>query len=342
MTVTSKQIAEMVQVSRGTVDRVLNNRGGVKKETERKVREVAEKLGYVPNRAGKALSNSKRTILLGFILNSEGNPFYEDVLNGIESAKNAYPDFTVACKIKTLRGYHVEDQVKAIRHMQRAGVSALILTPVNDDRVAEQLNQAVAAGIPVVTLNTDIEHTERLLHVGCNYVASGKTAVGLIGLLAGGHASVAIVTGSMSMLGHSQRVHGFLEDMKQDYPNMRCVDVVENYDDDEKSYTVVKRLLKKSPDITAVYFAAGGVNGGIRAIEECRGDNMPIIVTCDDVEQTKQLVKKGKIEATICQQPHRQGFESVNLVLEYLISGKKPENDVVYMENQIKIAQNID
>jgi LacI family transcriptional regulator len=342
MAVTSKQIAEMVHVSRGTVDRVLNNRGGVKKETEQKVREIAEKLGYVPNRAGKALSSSKRTILLGLVLNCEGNPFYGEVLRGIESAKNAYPDFAVEFKIKKLRGYHVEDQIKAIGQLQRSGVSALIITPVNDESVAQKINKAVAAGIPVVTLNTDIEHTDRLLHVGCNYLASGKTAVGIIGLLTGGRASVAIVTGSMSMLGHSQRVRGFLDDMERDYPNMSCVDIVENYDDDTKSYEVVKHLMKKSPEITAVYFAAGGVNGGIRAIEQCCEGKMPIIITCDDVEQTKQLVKKGKIEATICQQPHRQGFEAVSFVLEYLISNKKPENDVVYMENQIKIAQNID
>jgi LacI family transcriptional regulator len=342
MAVTSKQIAEMVHVSRGTVDRVLNNRGGVKKETEEKVREIAEKLGYVPNRAGKALSSSKRPISLGLILNCEGNPFYEDVLSGIESAKNAYPDFTVQFKIKKLKGYHVDDQVKAIRHLQNSGVSALIITPVNDEAIAKKINEAVEHGIPVVTLNTDIEHTNRLLHIGCNYVASGRTAVGLIGLLTGGCASVAIVTGSMSMLGHSQRVEGFLNDMKQDYPNMTCVDILENNDDDAKSYEVVKKLMKTSPEITAVYFAAGGVNGGIRAIEECREGSMPIIITCDDVEQTKQLVKKGKIEATICQQPYRQGFEAVHLVLEYLISGQKPENDVIYMENQIKIAQNID
>ena len=52
MAVTIKQIAEMCGVSRGTVDRVLNNRGKVKKETEQMIRKIAEDLGYVPNMAG--------------------------------------------------------------------------------------------------------------------------------------------------------------------------------------------------------------------------------------------------------------------------------------------------
>jgi len=258
MAVTSKQIAEMVKVSRGTVDRVLNNRGGVKKETEKKIREIADLLGYVPNRAGKALSSSKRPILLGLILNCEGNPFYEEILSGIESSKNAYPDFVIEFEIKKLRGYDVEEQIKAIDELQALGVMALIITPMNDALIAEKINEVAAAEIPVVTLNTDIEHTCRLLHVGCNYAASGRTAAGLIGLLTGGCASVAIVTGSMSILGHNQRVQGFLSDIKNDYPNVHYVGIVENNDDDIKSYAVVKKLMKASPEITAVYFAAGG------------------------------------------------------------------------------------
>ena len=68
MSVTIKQISELCGVSRGTVDRVLNNRGKVKPETEQKVREVAERLGYTPNMAGKALAARKRDLVIGVAL----------------------------------------------------------------------------------------------------------------------------------------------------------------------------------------------------------------------------------------------------------------------------------
>ena len=45
---TIKQIAEITNVSRGTIDRVLNNRGGVSPETEKKVRAAMEALNYLP------------------------------------------------------------------------------------------------------------------------------------------------------------------------------------------------------------------------------------------------------------------------------------------------------
>ena len=53
MAVTIKQIAEMCNVSRGTVDRVLNHRGRVSEETIQKVNDAVEKLGYKPNTFGK-------------------------------------------------------------------------------------------------------------------------------------------------------------------------------------------------------------------------------------------------------------------------------------------------
>ena len=58
---TIKEIAELAGVSRGTVDRVLNNRGMVNPDTARKVKEIANALNYKPNKAGLILSAQKET-----------------------------------------------------------------------------------------------------------------------------------------------------------------------------------------------------------------------------------------------------------------------------------------
>lgn len=64
---TIKQIAEMAGVSRGTVDRVLNNRGSVNANTAARVREIAEKLNYKPNKAGLMLAAQKKNLKIGVI-----------------------------------------------------------------------------------------------------------------------------------------------------------------------------------------------------------------------------------------------------------------------------------
>ena len=71
MAVTMKQIAEVCHVSRGTVDRVLNNRGKVKPEIDLLVRETAKQMGYRPNTAGKALAARKKNYTICLLYTSD-------------------------------------------------------------------------------------------------------------------------------------------------------------------------------------------------------------------------------------------------------------------------------
>jgi len=81
---TIKEIAERAGVSRGTVDRVLNNRGAVCAETEERIRAIIKELDYKPNKAGMALAAQKKKYLIGIILFSKQNPFFDEVMEGFQ------------------------------------------------------------------------------------------------------------------------------------------------------------------------------------------------------------------------------------------------------------------
>ena len=81
---TIKEIAELAGVSRGTVDRVLNNRGAVNAETEAKIRSIMKQLHYKPNKAGMALAAQKKKYLIGIIMFSKKNPYFDEVMQGFE------------------------------------------------------------------------------------------------------------------------------------------------------------------------------------------------------------------------------------------------------------------
>lgn len=85
MGVTLQQIAEAAGVSRGTVDRALNDRGRIKPEVAEKIKKIAEEMGYQPNRAGRALAMAKQSVRIGVILQSADTPFMKKVLNGMRS-----------------------------------------------------------------------------------------------------------------------------------------------------------------------------------------------------------------------------------------------------------------
>ena len=83
MAVTLQQIAEAAGVSRGTVDRALNNRGRIRPEVEERIKRIAREMGYQPSRAGRALAMAKRKIRIGVILQYMETPFMQQVLKGV-------------------------------------------------------------------------------------------------------------------------------------------------------------------------------------------------------------------------------------------------------------------
>ncbi len=80
---TIKDVARYACVSDTTVSKVLNNKGSISDETKNRVMEAVEKLDYIPNSAARALVR-KKTDIIGVVLEKLVDPFYYDLLQGIE------------------------------------------------------------------------------------------------------------------------------------------------------------------------------------------------------------------------------------------------------------------
>jgi LacI family transcriptional regulator len=337
-----KTLAKLAGVSPGTIDRVINNRGGVKKETEDRIRKIIKEYNYKPNRAGKALAIHKSKPKLGVVINSIGNQFYDEVLRGIQDIEKEYADYGLNIIIKKIKGYNVKEQVEAIDGLVRENVKGIAITPIDDIMISNKINELFEKSIPVVLVNSNIEDCKKIAYVGCDYYKSGETAAGLMGSFVDNKSNIAIITGSCKMLGHNRRVKGFVELCKKEFSSINIVDIKENNDDDIVSYKVTKDLIKNHPEINGFYFAAAGVNGGIIAINECyENKKRPIIITCDDTEQIKELLLDGEIKATVCQEPYLQGYRALKLLFEYEFNDRTPDHKVVYTKNEIKLKYNI-
>ncbi len=339
MAVTMKQIAEVCHVSRGTVDRVLNNRGKVKPEIDLLVRETAKQMGYRPNTAGKALAARKKNYTIGVLLISEGNEFFFQVEEGILQAAEEIADFGIRVLIKHMKGYDIERQIALIQEMKEE-VQFLVLHAINDERIQQAISELKENNIAVATLNSDLEESERLFYVGGNFIKSGETAAGMMGLIMGGQAQILIATGSIKSLGHNQRVHGFGSLCKKKYPGLLIRDIIETNDDDNKAYQETKKVLEQQKEISAIYIAAAGAAGVCQAVSDsCRVEQIAVIAS-DDTKTTREWMKKGLIKAIICQRPWMQGYQAIFTAMEYLVKDKKPQCEYI-MPNDILIPENL-
>lgn len=337
--VTIKQIAKITGVSRGTVDRVLNHRGNVNRQTEAMINKTAQELGYKPNLAGKALAARKKRYVIAVILCSEENEFFDDVIDGIRWAEKESADYGITVRLLTMKGYDTERQLELLDSV-KSDVQLVILNAINDVRIREKIRQMNELGVRFITVNTEIEGGDVLCHVGVDYEKSGSTAAGIMGLIAGDNVRIVIAMGSRNILGHNQRVDGFTRTMKKRYPSNEIVTVFETKDDVERAYNEMKAALQKYPDVSAVYITSGGQKGVCRAIAES-GRKDIVVITSDATRTVRENVNAGIIKATICQEPFRQGYCSLHTAVQYLVYGELPDADTYAVKNEIKIHENI-
>ncbi|MDO4260927.1 MAG: LacI family DNA-binding transcriptional regulator [Eubacteriales bacterium] len=333
-----KDIADLAGVSRGTVDRVLNNRGSVSPKTAAKIRDIAQALDYRPNKAGLALAAQKKKYKIGVVLFSENNPFFDEVSDGVRAKALELEDYGVATITRRV-DVDVDAQLSAIDALLEEGIHGLMLAPYNHPRIREKIDLLVSRDIPVVTVNTDIDGSRRMAYVGSDHFRGGCTAAGLLALMTQGEVELGIITGSSNVLCHSERIRGLRHTLETSYPRIQVTEILENHDDEFESYALTRQLLQENPRIDALFFAAAGVFGGCRAIRE--SGRHPKVITFDDVPTTLEMLRDGVISATISQQPYRQGAVSLDLLFEYLTSGAVPGQTEYFVELSIKIRENI-
>lgn len=337
--ITIKQIAELAEVSRGTVDRALNNRGGVNAEVEKRIKKIAAELSYTPNPIAKALANSKRRFEICVLINSGDNPFFFEVLDGIRDAEAKISKYGVSVTIKTLTGYDVEEQLSALEKIEKAAPDGLIVTPIDNAKIISKLNEIAGQKTTVVTLNSDVAEIDKLCFVGCNYQKSGQTAGQLMGLMLPNGGKLGIVTGSFNMLGHNNRIAGFKSVIAESYDGVEIACAVEGKDSDKTTYEKTKEMLSLYP-LDGIYFCAGGIDGGIKAVKES-GKSLKII-TVDDASNIKDYLREDIVNATVCQEPYKQGSKAVTVLFDWLFHRKAPEKKYIFTQNEVKLKYNCD
>jgi len=336
---TIKEIAKICGVSRGTVDRVLNDRGKVKPETRELVLRVIEEQGYTKNIAGRALTVRRMSPVIGVILCSEGNPFFDDVIDGFHRAQTDNEGFGVTMRLVTMRGHEVTRQLRLIDEMAEE-IAALVIQPINDGRIAERLRQLREGGMTVVTVNTDIAPDARCCYVGSNYERGGSVAAGMAALITGGQANMGVIAGVDTLMGHVLRLKGFEERLRAICPQIRWI-ARENADDDpQRAYERTCAMLRRHPEIDTLFVVAAGVYEVCRAVIDTGRESSLRIIAYDDVPSTREMVRRGLVRAVVCQQPFLQGYRAYSIAFDAILSGEPPKEDMIITEDQIKIREN--
>ena len=93
---TIRDIAKMANVSRGTVDRVIHERGVVSDEARKKVKEVLEKINYEPNLIARSLKAHKNNVIAVIIPDYSEDNYWRQCVYGIRKAEKEFRQFGIS------------------------------------------------------------------------------------------------------------------------------------------------------------------------------------------------------------------------------------------------------
>ena len=106
---------------------------------QQRIEALAREYGYSPNRAGKALV-TRAPVRIAVLLHSVGNPFFDEVKQGLYKSVEEYSDFPIEVRLKEIKGYSPAEQLDSLEGMAQEKIDGLILTPISHPDVVERLN----------------------------------------------------------------------------------------------------------------------------------------------------------------------------------------------------------
>lgn len=302
---TVHDIAAEAGVSLATVDRVLNDRPGVRAPTRERVRQAIQRLGFVRDVAAANLAKS-RVYPLTFIVPSNDNSFMEALRAEVEAARWRGQTERTAITIRTVEAFDAQALTAALQAVldlpegeTPAGVAVVAIDAVP---VREAVNRLAEAGVPVVTLVSDLPESARSHFAGIDNEAAGRTAASLMGrFLAGQDGSVAVVAGSLQVRDHRQRLDGFSAVLGRDFPDLTLLPPIEGFDQPDRVHALVAELLAREPELAGIYSLGAGNRGLIRALSEGRSSRRLPVIAHELTPHTRDALTDGLIDIVLNQ-----------------------------------------
>lgn len=334
--VTLSTIAKVCNTSIGTVNRALTGKTDINPDTKAYILQVAQQLGY---RQAGAFSGS-RTLRIGVITCRHHNYFHNSIARGIEDAQEELRD--VGVQITPIYTEYLEQSAQAelLSSLDISQFDALLINSAGRS-TSENINRLVEQGLPVATFNTDASGSKRLFFCGANSYASGRLGGGLLAKLISGRGKVAVFGNFSGNESWSERFCGFYSVLKEDFPEVELVPILQYYSNDVIAFEAIKKLLVEQPDICGLFPTNFSCTlGTLRALVELERKDV-VVVGYDISPYIIECLQNGYCDAVLYQNPYNQGYIAVKAIVQYLTDGTLPSAEQTDISSRIILKYNI-
>ncbi len=165
------------------------------------------------------------------------------------------------------------------------------------------IDRAVAEGIPVICVDSDVPKSKRLLYIGTDNFKAGRESLARMKMLVPGKANIAVITiaGQKNL---DDRVAG-VADALANFPQLKITKILDDKGDPRSANDQISSMIDKKEKIDGIIaLEASGGSGAAEAVHRFNMEGKLPIVAFDNDPETLNWIDRGVISATVTQKPY--------------------------------------
>ncbi len=314
---TIKEIAELANVSPGTVDRVIHNRGNVNPKKKAKIEKIISEVDFKPNVFARNLKLN-REVRVGYItptISSEDG-YWDLVYQGVINAQRDLKDMSMSVKFYEYDRSKEGSFLETGRKMIAEGIDAAVIIAKSTEEALQFLKEN--PNLIYVLVDSDLEESNPISVVGQNPYRGGILA-GKVLYLHSPNAKNFLTFSFKSSHISKERINGFIRFSKE-----RGINVLNyNIDKVDDIKLIINDALSRIDKIDGVFIP---FFAGYRVARELEIGHSVLdvpIVTYDFTEKNRQALLDGRISCILSQRPVFQGYSAIWQIYRHLILKEK-------------------
>jgi len=214
-------------------------------------------------------------------------------------------------------------QVSIVEDFINRGVSAIVIAPSHQNALVSVVERAIAAGIPVVVMDSALASDRPASYVATDNRLGGVLAAREMGRLLGGRGKVAVVGIAPGTGSGLEREEGFTQTLQKEFPAVTFVGLQYCDSDPSRALAVAEDFLTAQPDLAGMFGSADPPAAGILRAVQSRGKKGQVkIVGFDASPLLLEALRDGTVDALVVQNPFRIGHDAMAAAVSAVM--KKP------------------
>lgn len=343
--ITIIDVARLAGVSKGTVDRVLHNRGEVSAKSAEKVRKAIRELDYEPNLYASLLATRKSHVIACVLPRSVKGEYWDKLKNGFIHGGEAVSTLGAEVRLFEYDQYDPDSFAAVCEQVISSGPSGVVLPPLfkNDTLLfTEKLHKA---GIPYVYVDSKLEDPYYLAYFGMPTYRSGYLCAHLLTERCTEVPEIALVRIVRDKTRRSDptidRRAGFSDYIQERFPDAEMYSVFIDPSDPQSIDASLDGFFTAHPGIRFVVMFSSRVHlvSHYLAAHPVEGRR---VVGFDDLDLNMEALSQGNVNVLIAQHTEKQSADAVQTLVDYVVLHKEPQRRDNYMHMDILTSLNQD